>query len=186
MTRVQDQTILAANFALSQRHSAQQLRAIIALSGSAVAMVLSIMLMLALAKRIAGAIRRLLHITERIGAGQYDNAIDESGVDEISRLYAGVSHMQRQLKTQIESERAQSIANGRIRAALDNVSGTSWLPTPAARSFTSTARARRCCRMAKPISARHYRISRPRACGGPASISSMRMLPHAHQLAADR
>jgi methyl-accepting chemotaxis protein len=123
MTAVQDQTIVAANFALRQRHKAQATRATIALTGSAVAMILSIMLMLALAKRIAGAIRRLLHITERIGAGQYDNAIDDSGVDEISRLYAGVSHMQKQLKTQIESERAQSIANGRIRAALDNVSG---------------------------------------------------------------
>jgi methyl-accepting chemotaxis protein len=123
MTGVQDKTIVAANFALSQRHTAQATRAIIALTGSAVAMILSIVLMLALSKRIAGAIRRLLYITERIGAGQYDNAIDDSGVDEISRLYAGVSRMQKQLKAQIESERAQSIANGRIRAALDNVSG---------------------------------------------------------------
>jgi methyl-accepting chemotaxis protein len=123
MTGVQDQTIAAANFALKQRHTAQATRATIALTGSAVAMILSIMLMLAVSKRIAGAIQRLLRITERIGAGQYDNSIDDSGLDEISRLYAGVSQMQRQLKTQIESERAQSIANGRIRAALDNVSG---------------------------------------------------------------
>ena len=123
MTTVQDQAIAAANFALRQRHTAQATRATIALTGSAVAMILSVLLMLALARRIAGAIQRLLHITERIGAGHYDNAIDDSGVDEISRLYAGVSQMQRQLKTQIETERAQSIANGRIRAALDNVSG---------------------------------------------------------------
>jgi methyl-accepting chemotaxis protein len=123
LTGVQDQTIAAANFALSERHAAQARRAIAALSGSAISMILSVMLMLALARRIGGAIRRLLHITERIGTGHYDNAIDDSGVDEISRLYAGVSRMQSQLKTQIESERAQSIANGRIRAALDNVSG---------------------------------------------------------------
>ena len=104
------------------QHTAQAQRATIVLAGSTVATILSVLLTRALVKRIAGAIRRLLNITERIGAGHYDNAIDVSGTDEISRLYASVSHMQHQLKTQIESEHAQSIENGRIRQALDNVS----------------------------------------------------------------
>ena len=104
------------------QHTAQAHRATIVLTGSTVATILSVLLTRALVKRIAGAIRRLLNITERIGVGHYDNAIDVSGTDEISRLYASVSHMQSQLKTQIESEHAQLIENGRIRAALDNVS----------------------------------------------------------------
>jgi methyl-accepting chemotaxis protein len=127
MTAVQDQSIEAANIALRERHDRQKTRATIALSSSALAMVLSLMLMFALVRRIAGAISRLLRITDNIAEGRYDNAIDESGSDEISRLYAGVAQMQRKLKSQIESDLAQLIATGRIRAALDNVSGNVML-----------------------------------------------------------
>ena len=114
----------AADQALTIRHTQQLRNAAFALVGSAVAMFLATLFMLVLAKRIAGAIRRLLVISERIADGHYENSIDESGSDEISRLFSGMSAMQGKLRAQISSERDQLIAMGRIRAALDNVSGS--------------------------------------------------------------
>ena len=114
----------AADDALSIRHTQQLRNAAFALVGNAAAMAIAVLFMLALAKRIAGAIRRLLIISERIADGHYENAIDETGSDEISRLFSGMSVMQRKLKTQINAEHEQLIAMGRIRAALDNVSGS--------------------------------------------------------------
>jgi methyl-accepting chemotaxis protein len=121
---VEDALELAAEDALRVRYHQQVRNAAIALTGSAIAMILAILLMLALAKRIAGAIHRLLQICQRIADGDYENRIDESGADEISRLFAGISVMQRKLKAQICAEREQLIEMGRVRAALDNVSGS--------------------------------------------------------------
>jgi methyl-accepting chemotaxis protein len=120
---LQDQVRNAADTALRLRHTHQAYTAWLALAGSGVAMLIAVLLMAGLTRGIAGAIRRLMRISERITHGNYDNPVDESGVDELSRLFAGMAQMQRQLKKQIEEERAQSIANGRIRSALDNVSG---------------------------------------------------------------
>ncbi|MDB6044062.1 MAG: methyl-accepting chemotaxis protein [Gammaproteobacteria bacterium] len=112
----------STDVALGLRHSQQARLAVIALSGSIAALFVAFLLMIALVRRIGGAIRRLLGIAERIAEGHYDNAIDESGPDEISRLFAGIAQMQRKLKLQIDAERLISVENGRIRAALDNVS----------------------------------------------------------------
>jgi methyl-accepting chemotaxis protein len=121
---LQDRATDAAELSLSIRHHKQARQAVLALSGSALALVAAVILMLALVRRIAGAIRRLLGISDRIADGHYENYIDETGSDEISRLFGGVARMQRKLKSQIETERAQSVENGRIRAALDNVSSS--------------------------------------------------------------
>jgi methyl-accepting chemotaxis protein len=123
MNLAQDAVLSAASTALQIRHASQARGAVIALSSSAVALTCGVLLMLALARRIAGAIKRLLYISTRIGSGHYDTPIDEFGSDEISRLFAGMSKMQRIIKDQLDTERAQAVANGRIRAALDNVSG---------------------------------------------------------------
>jgi methyl-accepting chemotaxis protein len=112
-----------ADTALRLRHSRQAYTAWLALAGSGTAILIAVLLMAGLTRGIAGAIHRLRLISERITHGNYDNPVDESGIDELSRLFAGMAQMQRQLKKQIEEERAQSIANGRIRSALDNVSG---------------------------------------------------------------
>jgi methyl-accepting chemotaxis protein len=120
---LQDQVRSAADTALRLRHAHQAYTAWLALAGSGVAMLIAVLLMAGLTRGIAGAIHRLRLISERITHGNYDNPVDESGIDELSRLFAGMAQMQRQLKKQIEEERAQSIANGRIRSALDNVSG---------------------------------------------------------------
>ena len=113
----------AAADALRIRYRQQMRNAVLALTGSAVTMALATLLMLAVARRIAGAIGRLLHISGRISEGDYESEVDERGNDEISRLFAGMGSMQRKLKAQIGAEREQLIATGRVRAALDNVSG---------------------------------------------------------------
>ena len=113
----------AAAGALQTRYSTQARSAVLALTGSAFAMVIATLLMLVFVRRIVGAIKRLLHISARISEGYYDNKIDARGRDELSRLFAGMNEMQSKLKTQIESERAQLESIRRIRAALDNVSG---------------------------------------------------------------
>ena len=133
----QNAALSAAGTALDIRYYSQARSAIIALTGSAIALVLGVVLTWALAVRTAGAVRRLLHIAERITDGHHDSSIDETGTDEISRLFAAMGKMQRtlgaqqdeisqqqqSLATQIEGERAQGIENSRIRSALDNVSG---------------------------------------------------------------
>ncbi len=119
----QDAVIRMANTALQIRQQGQVRSAVLVLSASVLALLAGILIMLALARRIAGAIGRLLQIADRVGNGHYDNRIDEAGTDEISRLFAGMSRMQNTLREQIESARAKAIENGRIRSALDHVSG---------------------------------------------------------------
>ncbi len=133
----QNAALSAAGAALDIRYYSQARSAIIALTGSAIALVLGVVLTWALALRTAGAVRRLLQIAERITDGHHDSSIDDTGTDEISRLFAAMGKMQRtlasqkdeisrqqqSLATQIEGERAQGIENSRIRSALDNVSG---------------------------------------------------------------
>lgn len=137
LNAAEDAVLEAGTMALAIRYHDQSRSAFIALAGSAVAMTLGIILMLALSSRIAGAIRRLGIISKRITEGHYESAIDEAGSDEVSRLFAAVNNMQRTLAAQrdtlaqqqqalaaqMETERTQAIENGRIRSALDNVSG---------------------------------------------------------------
>jgi methyl-accepting chemotaxis protein len=137
LNSAEDAVLEAGTLALDIRYREQSRNAVIALAGSAIAMVLGVILMLAISGRIAGAIRRLVSISKRITEGHYDSAIDEAGSDEVSRLFAAMHNMQRTLETQrdalaeqqqtlaaqMETESNQAIENGRIRSALDNVSG---------------------------------------------------------------
>ena len=120
--RAQDETQKAADLILDDRASQQTHMAYLALGGAGLALVVALIVMLALVRRIAGAVRRLLHISEEIAKSNFNNRIDESGTDEFSRLFAGMSGMQRQLKSQIEAERKMAEENGRIKAALDKAS----------------------------------------------------------------
>ena len=124
LDEAQAKILTAAHHALDIRYVSQRQNAVLALAGSAVAMILAVILMLALARRVSGAINRLLYISQQIGEGNYANRIDETGRDEVSRLYAGVAVMQRRLATQIAAERKQLIETGRIHSALNNVSGS--------------------------------------------------------------
>jgi methyl-accepting chemotaxis protein len=119
-TRASNKEVLVtANAALTKRHDQQRRDAIAAIGGSVLALTLAIAFMLTLSTRIAGAIKRLLSISERIAEGRYDNVIDSSGSDEVSRLFAGMSHMQQRLKSQIDSEREAAAEIKRIKQALD-------------------------------------------------------------------
>ena len=122
LVKAQADTQKAADQALGIRHAGQAHSAYFALGGSLVAVVLAVLLLRALISRIAGAVRRLLHISLEITAGNFNNRIDESGADEFSRLFAGVSGMQKTLKSQIEAERQQAQDNSRIKSALDMAS----------------------------------------------------------------
>ena len=119
---MQDGIGKAADLALQLRYDTQLHRAIIALSSSGICLLLAVLLTLALAGRISGAIKRLLRVTELIADGSYDNPIDVTGKDEISRLFAGIDTLQKKIKGQIESERNIAAANARIKQALDSVS----------------------------------------------------------------
>ena len=134
--------------------------------------------MLALAKRIAGAIRRLLAISGRIADGNYENAIDESGADEMSRLFAGMAMMQRKLKTQIGAEREQLIAMGRIRAALDNVSGSVMMADASGTIiYLNNAMQTLLTRTEADIRHRTCRNSEPRKLPDPSSMCFTAILP---------
>ena len=122
MNRAQHEAEKAADLILDERLGHQTRAAYLALGGAGLALIVSLVVMLALVRRIGGAVRRLLSISEEISKANFNNRIDESGTDEFSRLFAGMSGMQRTLKSQIESERKLAEENGRIKAALDKAS----------------------------------------------------------------
>ena len=113
------EVLTAAGMALQIRHDHQYRNATSALGGSAVAMTLAILFMLALSGRVSGAVKRLLFISERIAEGHFDTAIDPSGTDELSRLFAGIDNLQKRLEAQIVSERAAAAETARVKQALD-------------------------------------------------------------------
>jgi methyl-accepting chemotaxis protein len=133
-----DTVLNAASGALGIRYAAQLHIAIAALLGSSIVILCAVLLMLALARRMAGAIARLLHIATCITAGQYDAAIDDGGTDEISRLFASMNMMQQKLAADrapvatnapdspmsVETHSEQSTEHMRIRSALDSASGS--------------------------------------------------------------
>jgi methyl-accepting chemotaxis protein len=123
LNSAEDALLEAAGVALDIRYREQLRNASIALAGSAVAMVLGIILMIALSGRITGAIRRLVSISKRITEGHYDSMIYDSGNDEMGRLFAAMSNMQRTLAQQQQALKEQVEVERRVRAALDNVSG---------------------------------------------------------------
>jgi len=118
-----------AEQSLALRGAHQYHGAVFALGGAALALVLAVGLMIMLARRISGAIVRLLAITQRIADGQFDTVIDRSGDDEVSRLYDGVAAMQERLLDERDRElkanaqiKESAVLNQRIRQALDSVS----------------------------------------------------------------
>jgi methyl-accepting chemotaxis protein len=113
---------------LAERNAGALRTAIVGLSLSGLAMLLAISIVVAFARRITGAVQRLMVISARIAEGDYDNIIDRSGGDELSRLFGGVAGMQQRLKEErererqaMERERQAVIVNERIRQALDCV-----------------------------------------------------------------
>ena len=122
LEQIQAEVRDSASLALATRQSSEKREAVTVLSTSAVLMLVALFCTSALAGRISGAIKRLLQITQEIAHGNYNNRIDSSGEDEVSRLFAGIGVMQKRLKQQIEADRKAAAATTRIKQALDNVS----------------------------------------------------------------
>ncbi len=126
---LQQRVYAVAGQSLALRGSRQYQGAVFALGGATIAMVVAVWIMIMLARRISGAVVRLLGITMKIAEGQFDAVIDRTGNDEISRLYDGVAAMQQRLLEERERElqanaqiREAATINQRIRQALDSVS----------------------------------------------------------------
>ena len=116
----------AADLALQLRHGRQSFSAMVALGGAVIGVLSAILVMLALIRRVSGAVKRLLQISEHIAIGDFESRIDATGTDEFSRLFIGMDGMQKQLKSKIESERLQAAENIRIKSALD-MAGTNLM-----------------------------------------------------------
>jgi methyl-accepting chemotaxis protein len=114
--------------ALTGRVNGQKHALIIFTSCAAIAIVLSLFLIMALSIRIAGAISRMLVLSKEIASGNFENRIDRSGEDEISGLFCGLDDMQKRLaeerereRAAVERERQTVIINERVRQGLDSV-----------------------------------------------------------------
>jgi methyl-accepting chemotaxis protein len=119
---------------LAKRVDQQRNSIVLATGVAAVALLLAVVMIMALSMRISGAIRRLLHISQEIAAGRFDNLIDTRGTDEVSQLFCGMDGMQRRLlddrvreAATNEKIRQSAMLNERIRQALDSVSSSVML-----------------------------------------------------------
>ena len=89
---------------------------------------IAVLVALALAWLITRAMTKpmsqAISVFEKISAGQYDNAIEQTGTDEPGLVLKALDHMQSKLHGQIETERTAAAENGRLRAALDKTSAS--------------------------------------------------------------
>lgn len=72
-------------------------------------------------RRVNAAFSSVLHIAERIGAGDLDSTVDTRGQDEAAELMRALALMQGKLREQIEKGRTLIREMGRVQQALDTV-----------------------------------------------------------------
>jgi methyl-accepting chemotaxis protein len=75
-----------------------------------------------IARAVTRPMTRAIEVFSSIANGNYDNAVQADGVDEVAQVLRALGDMQGKLRAQIETERKQAEENARVRAALDNVS----------------------------------------------------------------
>ncbi len=80
-------------------------------------------MMLVLGRFIVKPVAEASRVAESIANGNLDNDIEVKAKDETGQMLATLDAMQSNLKQQIDDERRIAETNGRIRKALDNVSG---------------------------------------------------------------
>lgn len=88
----------------------------------AAAMIISILFTLLVGRSITNIIIRAKTVAEAIADDRLDNDISANGKDEPAQLLKALAEMQEKLKLRINDERQLSIANGRIKQALESVS----------------------------------------------------------------
>jgi len=141
LNSTQSSVLAQAGTALTLRYDSQLRNAIMALSFVLITVLSAVLLMYALSRRVAGAIGRLIFISERILENRFDSKIDESGADEISRLFARMNQLQQTMALANAAAQAGSVGpaaeaaaetaaeaplsgqNERLSAALHSVSG---------------------------------------------------------------
>jgi methyl-accepting chemotaxis protein len=82
----------------------------------------SLVLALAVVRSVVARLRVAVGVFGRIQQGEFDNAIEARGVDEVAQVLRGLAEMQGKLKERIERDRVVAAENGRVRTALDKVS----------------------------------------------------------------
>ncbi len=87
--------------------------------------VISVALLIAwfLSSLITRSLNCGVFLANEISKGNLDNNIQAKATDEMGQLFDSLSHMQDELKTNIETERHISRENARVKTALDNISG---------------------------------------------------------------
>lgn len=75
------------------------------------------------ARTLTRPVANAVQLAQNIAQGELRNELPEPSSDEIGELIGALGSMQDNLRAQIESDREALAVNGRIREALDNVSG---------------------------------------------------------------
>lgn len=71
-------------------------------------------------RSVARPVEQALQVMQKLAQGQFDNALESSGNDEISRLLRALKSMQIRLGADIEDSRRRAAEATRVRLALDN------------------------------------------------------------------
>jgi methyl-accepting chemotaxis protein len=108
--------------AMEERHASSQRQRNAGIAVVAFLLVVALALGFQIARGITAGMRQAVGVFGRIQQGQFDNAIEVPGRDEIGQVLRGLGEMQARLKEQIERDRAVAAENGRVRTALDKVS----------------------------------------------------------------
>jgi methyl-accepting chemotaxis protein len=122
LATLQDGVTAAAGIALELRADSGRVLMTAVAVLTAASLLAAVWLTLSLSGRIGGAVRRLEVISNNITEGKYDNIIDDSGEDEISKLFASIRKMQVQLGEDLERRAASEAIINRLRGGLDSTS----------------------------------------------------------------
>jgi methyl-accepting chemotaxis protein len=112
---------------LELRHGRLQTSRSMALSLLVLAVAASLMLAWLITRSMTRPMAHAISVFRSISSGKYDNAIEQSGTDEIGQVLRALGDMQNKLRSQIEAERHQAAGTERIKSALDTTSASVML-----------------------------------------------------------
>jgi methyl-accepting chemotaxis protein len=113
VTQIEKSEALAAISSLIVGTATVGLLAVIALA------IMAVIFARSLTRPVANAVQ----IAQNIAEGELRNELPKASADEIGELIGALGSMQDNLRSRIEADREALAVNGRIRQALDNVSG---------------------------------------------------------------
>ena len=122
-----DASYVAMRGALEKRASAAVAERDATMTIAALAFIAAVTLSWIIAWTVSKPLGRAIKVFDRIAEGRYDSAIEVTGTDEANQVLASLADMQRKLRQQIETERAQAAENARVRAALDGTTASVML-----------------------------------------------------------